>query len=176
MPVISMVNPPTMAISGRGSTGPGIFCQRERFRAKPGFRLMMLVVAAGGPHDTGEAASWTLLGEHPFIAMAPRSSVRELTDVVMARANVSAKPLYESPLTSHSPVWMPVLIARPERRAVSFSYRRGGGQRRQRLCGGLRQQHDPERIPGTHCHFQLWLQPWPVRLQSHRAGGTDCGR
>jgi LysR family carnitine catabolism transcriptional activator len=56
---------------------------------------MMLVVAAGGPHDTSEPASWTLLGEHPFIAMAPRSSVRELTDVVMARANVSAKPLYE---------------------------------------------------------------------------------
>ena len=56
---------------------------------------MMLVVAAGGPHDSGEPASWTLLGEHPFIAMAPRSSVRELTDVVMARANVSSKPLYE---------------------------------------------------------------------------------
>lgn len=56
---------------------------------------MMLVVAAGGPHDIGEPASWALLGEHPFIAMAPRSSVRELTDVVMARANVSSKPLYE---------------------------------------------------------------------------------
>ena len=31
-----------------------------------------------------------------------------------------------------------------ERRAVQYSSRRGGGQRGQRLCGGHRQQHDPE--------------------------------
>ena len=57
-----------------------------------------------------------------------------------------------------------------ERCAVFFSFRRGSGQRGQRLCGGLGQQHDPQRISGTRdyllrTHFRL--QQRPVRLQSH---------
>ena len=56
---------------------------------------MMLVVPAGGALDTGAPATWSIFAEHGFIAMAPRSSVREMTDVAMAKAGVTAKPLYE---------------------------------------------------------------------------------
>lgn len=56
---------------------------------------MMLVVPALGPLDTGKSARWSIFVDHPFIAMAPRSSVRELTDAAMTKADVSVRGLYE---------------------------------------------------------------------------------
>jgi len=56
---------------------------------------VMLVVRKGGPLDDGTPASWSIFADHPFIAMAPRSSVRELTDAAMAKAGVTARPLYD---------------------------------------------------------------------------------
>lgn len=56
---------------------------------------LVLVVRKGGPLDTGEPADWDIFGQHPFIAMAARSSVRELTDAAMIKAGVTARPLYE---------------------------------------------------------------------------------
>lgn len=55
---------------------------------------MVLVIRAGSALDDGTAASWTIFADHPFIAMAPSSSVRELTDAAMIRAGVSARALY----------------------------------------------------------------------------------
>ena len=52
----------------------------------------------------------------------------------------------------------------------SQSFRRGGGQRGQRLCGGFLLQHDSERIPGPQ-DSQFSLQRRPVQFQSHRASG-----
>ncbi len=57
--------------------------------------MMVLVVAAGSPLDTGKPARWSIFAEHPFIAMAPRSSVRELTDAAMIKADVAVHGLYE---------------------------------------------------------------------------------
>lgn len=66
------------------------------FRFEPLFDdAMALVVAAGGPLDTGKPASWSIFADHPFIAMAPRSSVRELTDAAMVKAGVATQGLYE---------------------------------------------------------------------------------
>lgn len=56
---------------------------------------MVLAVPAGGPLDTGKPARWSIFAEHPFIAMAPRSSVRALTDAAMLQANVAARALYD---------------------------------------------------------------------------------
>lgn len=56
---------------------------------------VVLVVRKGGPLDDGKPASWSILADHPFIAMAPRSSVRELTDAAMVKAGVTARPLYD---------------------------------------------------------------------------------
>jgi LysR family carnitine catabolism transcriptional activator len=56
---------------------------------------LVLVVRRDGPLDTGSTASWTIFAEHPFIAMAPRSSVRELTDAAMMKADVSVRGLYD---------------------------------------------------------------------------------
>lgn len=56
---------------------------------------IMLVVPAGSSLDTSEPARWSIFVDHPFIAMAPRSSVRELTDSAMIKAGVSVRGLYE---------------------------------------------------------------------------------
>ena len=56
---------------------------------------LVMVVAAGSTLDTPEDARWTMFAQHPFIAMAPRSSVRELTDLAMATAGVSVRGLYD---------------------------------------------------------------------------------
>lgn len=56
---------------------------------------LVLVVRAGGPLDDGKPASWSICADHPFITMAPRSSVRALTDIAMAKAGVAARPLYD---------------------------------------------------------------------------------
>lgn len=55
---------------------------------------MVLACQSGGLLDTGGPARWSIFAEHPFIAMAPSSSVRELTDAAMIRADVSVTPLY----------------------------------------------------------------------------------
>ncbi|WP_277968600.1 LysR family transcriptional regulator [Sphingomonas echinoides] len=39
--------------------------------------------------------AWSVFGEHPFIAMAPRSSVRLLTDTAFAKTDLAVRPLYE---------------------------------------------------------------------------------
>jgi LysR family carnitine catabolism transcriptional activator len=70
--------------------------QPETFAFEP---LMIdecvLVCAAGDPLAAHGPASWSIFGERPFIAMAPSSSVRRLTDAALIKANVSAKPLFE---------------------------------------------------------------------------------
>jgi len=70
--------------------------QPEMFTFKP---LMIdecvLVCADGDPLVQDGPASWSIFAERPFIAMAPSSSVRKLTDTALVRANVTAKPLFE---------------------------------------------------------------------------------
>ncbi|MDB5723392.1 MAG: Transcriptional regulator, LysR family [Novosphingobium sp.] len=56
---------------------------------------LVLVVAAGSSLDTGRPASWSIFLDHPFIAMAPRSSVRDLTDIAMSKAGVVVRGLYD---------------------------------------------------------------------------------
>jgi LysR family carnitine catabolism transcriptional activator len=55
----------------------------------------VLVCQAGDELDRPEPIDWTIFGERPFIAMAPRSSVRLLTDAGLAKADVIAQPLFE---------------------------------------------------------------------------------
>ena len=54
-----------------------------------------LIVPAGSALDLAAPACWNVFADHPFIAMAARSSVRELTDVAMSKADVLVRPLYE---------------------------------------------------------------------------------
>jgi LysR family carnitine catabolism transcriptional activator len=54
-----------------------------------------MIVPTGSALDVPEPATWTMFRDHPFIAMAPRSSVRELTDAAMSKADVAVRPLYE---------------------------------------------------------------------------------
>jgi LysR family carnitine catabolism transcriptional activator len=42
-----------------------------------------------------DPAPWEVFAERPFLAMAPRSSVRLMTDGAMAKAGVAPKPLFE---------------------------------------------------------------------------------
>lgn len=56
---------------------------------------MVLVAPRAMAADFGRSASWSIFASHPFIAMAPRSSVRDLTDAAMHRAEVDAPPLFE---------------------------------------------------------------------------------
>lgn len=56
---------------------------------------MVLVVAAGSALDNSEPANWAIFADQPFIAMAPRSSVRELTDAAMSKAKVVVRGLYD---------------------------------------------------------------------------------
>ncbi|GGB42815.1 LysR family transcriptional regulator [Sphingomonas metalli] len=56
---------------------------------------MVLVVKAGSELDTGTPARWAIFADHPFIAMAPRSSVRELTDAAVSKAGVTVRGLYD---------------------------------------------------------------------------------
>lgn len=55
---------------------------------------MVLAVRAGDELDFDEPAAWAVFSDHPFIAMAPNSSVRELTDAAMIQSKVSVRPLY----------------------------------------------------------------------------------
>ncbi len=56
---------------------------------------LVLVVPANGALDVPEPATWQIFAQHDFIAMAPRSSVRELTDAAMNKADVAVRGLYE---------------------------------------------------------------------------------
>ncbi len=55
----------------------------------------LLVMRKGDPLDASTPLSWAALEDSRFIAMAPASSVRRMTDSAFARANVVIKPLYE---------------------------------------------------------------------------------
>jgi len=55
----------------------------------------LLVMRKGDPLDAPTPISWAALENARFIAMAPASSVRRMTDVAFARANVVVRPLYE---------------------------------------------------------------------------------
>lgn len=59
---------------------------------------IMLVVLMGSALDVAGPADWSIFADHPFIGMAPRSSVRDVTDMVIATADVAVKPLYECKL------------------------------------------------------------------------------
>jgi len=55
----------------------------------------VLVCPAGSDLDVATPIGWSVFADRPFIAMAPRSSVREITDIALARAGVTTRPLYE---------------------------------------------------------------------------------
>jgi len=55
----------------------------------------LLVMRKGDPLDASKPLSWAALEDSRFIAMAPASSVRRMTDAAFARANVVVRPLYE---------------------------------------------------------------------------------
>ncbi len=55
----------------------------------------LLVMRKGDPLDAATPLSWAALEDSRFIAMAPASSVRRMTDAAFARANVVVRPLYE---------------------------------------------------------------------------------
>jgi LysR family carnitine catabolism transcriptional activator len=55
----------------------------------------VLVCRKGDALDRPEPATWEAFRDAPFIAMAPRSSVRFMTDAALAKAGVGTKPLYE---------------------------------------------------------------------------------
>ena len=55
---------------------------------------MVLAVRRNGALDNDQPAAWAIFADHPFIAMAPDSSVRVLTDAAMIRAGVAVRPLY----------------------------------------------------------------------------------
>jgi len=56
---------------------------------------MVLVAPAGQQFDGAGPVGWSVFVDQPFIAMAPRSSVRNLTDVAMHKAGITARPLFE---------------------------------------------------------------------------------
>lgn len=56
---------------------------------------LVLVVRRGDPLDGEGPAGWSVFEDRPFIAMAPRSSVRMLTDAAFVQAGLSARPLFE---------------------------------------------------------------------------------
>lgn len=55
----------------------------------------VLVFRQDDPLDVEGSATWAVFKKQPFIAMAPHSSVRLLTDVAFAQAGLSVTPLYE---------------------------------------------------------------------------------
>ncbi|MBB4617307.1 LysR family carnitine catabolism transcriptional activator [Sphingomonas abaci] len=56
---------------------------------------MVMVVKAGSALDTGTPARWSIFADHPFVAMAPRSSVRMVTDAALRKARLSIAGLYD---------------------------------------------------------------------------------
>jgi len=56
---------------------------------------MMLVAPSDSQFGGSGPVDWSVFLGQPFIAMAPRSSVRNLTDVAMHKAGIAARPLFE---------------------------------------------------------------------------------
>jgi len=56
---------------------------------------MVLVARSEGGAEDATPAKWSIFQEFPFIGMAPRSSVRELTDRAMHKAGLNIRPLFE---------------------------------------------------------------------------------
>ncbi len=56
---------------------------------------LVAVLAAGHPLAEHASVRWSELAGHPFIAMAPGTSVRALTDAAFARMGAPAAPAYE---------------------------------------------------------------------------------
>lgn len=54
-----------------------------------------LVCAKGSPLSGDGAIGWEVFTHHPFIAMAPLSSVRITTDLAFSQVGINAKPLFE---------------------------------------------------------------------------------
>lgn len=55
----------------------------------------VLVFPRGDDLDTEGPAAWSVFETRPFVAMAPRSSVRLMTDAAFIQAGLAVKPLYE---------------------------------------------------------------------------------
>jgi LysR family carnitine catabolism transcriptional activator len=55
----------------------------------------VLVCRSGDELDQPGPIDWQVFAQRPFIAMAPRSSVRLMTDTALAEADVVAKPLFQ---------------------------------------------------------------------------------
>lgn len=55
----------------------------------------VLVCRAQNLPDFPDPAPWSVFGDHPFIGMEARSSVRALTDAAFARAGIEIASLYE---------------------------------------------------------------------------------
>ncbi|HEY3696380.1 LysR family transcriptional regulator [Phenylobacterium sp.] len=55
----------------------------------------VLICRPDDPLSKLDTASWSVFTDRPFIAMAPKSSVRALTDAALARAGATARPLFE---------------------------------------------------------------------------------
>lgn len=55
----------------------------------------VLVCRTGHALDHADAVDWKVFERHPFIALAPHSSVRVLTDIAFAQADVVVRPALE---------------------------------------------------------------------------------
>lgn len=55
----------------------------------------VLVAPSGSRFGEAGRVTWSIFADQPFIAMAPRSSVRELTDAAMHKAGITVRPLFE---------------------------------------------------------------------------------
>ena len=70
--------------------------EEGEFTFEPFMEDPMVLVAPTGQQSDGTATvDWSIFKDRPFIAMAPRSSVRNLTDLAMHRAGITVRPLFE---------------------------------------------------------------------------------
>lgn len=67
--------------------------EEDAFTFTPLFEDPCALVCRKG--EAPDVADWTAFAARPFIAMAPTSSVRRITDAAFARAGLSPRPLYE---------------------------------------------------------------------------------
>ncbi|WP_428970055.1 LysR family transcriptional regulator [Sphingomonas sp. Xoc002] len=56
---------------------------------------LVLLLLPGSSLDQPGPSNWKIFADHPFIAMAPRSSVRQLTDAAFLKAGIEVPALYE---------------------------------------------------------------------------------
>jgi DNA-binding transcriptional LysR family regulator len=55
----------------------------------------MLVCRSDDPFAAGDGIAWRAFADRPFVAMAPTSSVRAMTDAAFLQIGLAQKPLYE---------------------------------------------------------------------------------